>query len=350
MHENEPALNKAPLPFGIDKDLLKQVFVTTIGEVRPEDVPEYEVFFIEVVHYCYRWIEKHGMPPSTPIVFIYSERIDLDPSLDSFEPIAGWSKQQPLEELPGALVLTSSNLRVAYSRSAGAASLPDLVAEITDLGLEARVAAVFVPSAKCLAFHAQGVANRGHQSGAPSLSQAQRQDPAVLLDLFHDEYTKYPDGLGNCWISATNRVLFRNAEMAIRNSLYVYLARVHYRTEYIVREMQLPNGRSDIWIFGKVLGKDDAHCVIELKVLRSRSSTWAPGAHKPDRSEEFNKRYVERGARQVAGYKQQGHATRAFLCCYDGRVTDTEVDGIPAYAQARGVEYRRYFMEPAFNP
>ncbi len=342
------------LPPGINPELQSDVFATTVGVLTPRDVGIVETFFTEVVKFCNRWLATHGQT-STPLVFLLSNRPDLDPLLEKFVAVGSWTPHGDPPRL-GPLVLSSANMRVVYEKVVSGQTLPELLQHIAALGLDARPAAVFIPAVRGLTFYRQGLGTRGIETGALNLTLEQRENVVQLLAAFHDEYTRYPDGVGNCWISAGDRLVQSNAERSIQQSLYIYLSRVIYQTSYITREHQLPNGRADIWIYGTVLGEDPgAHCLIELKVLRSRSSTWAirrrpNGTPYPDRPAAFNRDYVQRGARQAASYKAAGGAARAILCCFDARVSNDEIETLPAYATDLNVEYFRYYMESAHNP
>jgi hypothetical protein len=186
----------------------------------------------------------------------------------------------------------------------------------------------------------------------PSLSQSTdftaSQDLSnldALLAHFHEGWTRYPTGYGTCWDNATDRIVERNAERNIRNHLFLFLGLVVYRSPYVIREYDRPNGRVDIFVFGIAMGEPNQDQVLELKVLRSRSSGWTPGGGKKRTySDAGNIRYVQRGLRQAKRYIDSTGAIAGFLLCFDARLDNEEID-VGDYACQLGVKYRRYYME-----
>lgn len=342
----------------LDAALGQDVFVSLVGELPPSSAGEIRTYFIEIHRCCVRALTAVTQEPQAATAFVHSERIDLDPVYDAhsdtFTQISRLDEESSPTEL-GPILLTSPNLRLVYARNVKERSAAALAAELKHLGLGARPTALFVPAEKTLTFYWNGV------EGGPTLQASTTVlaglDPSnvvSLADYFHQRWTRYPDGLaGGCWDHAGDRVLQRQAERAIRDHMFVFLAMVVYQSPYVLREHQLPNGRVDIFIYGLAGGADaSSHKVVELKVLRSRSTGWLSPKAKPQKvtkpqrtySDAGNKRYVESGLRQAARYGHMTSAAESFLFCFDARLTDSAID-VEALAKSLGVTYSRYFME-----
>ena len=205
---------------------------------------------------------------------------------------------------------------------------------------------MFVASQRLLTFYPAGVDQKPTLNArTDALAALDPTDLDALIGYFHDNWTRYPTGYGACWDNATTRVVERNAERNIRNHLFVFLGLVVYRSRFVVREYDRPNGRIDIFIYGVAMNEPDMDRVIELKVLRSRSIGWAASAGRTrSYSDAGNKRYVERGLRQARRYVESTAAQEAFLVCFDARLEDVDIAVLP-YAQSLRVSYRRYYME-----
>lgn len=334
-------------PFPDDPDLRAQVFASAIGDAPASAAAELRTYFLDVHRCCVRWLEASANPDTArPTAFVLSERLDLDDvyagNASSFLAI-GRLDGSVLPSSFGSIVLTSRNIRLAYARSAPVDTVNGIVHELRRLGLGTRPTAMFVPAERMLSFFYNGV------DDAPTVTAntgvLAKLDPADLLGLieyFHENWTRYPDGLGACWDNAGTRVVERNAERNIRNHLFVFLSMVIYRTDYIAREHQLPNGRVDIFLYGLALDEFEKHRVIELKVLRSRSIGWKGKGR--TYSDELNKRYVEKGLRQAHRYRAATNALAAFLFCFDARLDDAHIE-VDAYATSLGITWRRFFME-----
>lgn len=335
------------IPLNMDPALRDKVFVSTVGEVPPISAADLNSFLVQVHHCCARMLDSEPQLTPDSCAFVLSERLELDPVFEQysgdFTPSGRLDNAQK-PSIPGPIVLTTQNLRLVFSKTCADTTVAGVVAELRRLGLADRPTSIFVPAQRTLTFYPRGVnAKATFAADAGALRNLDPHDLLALLDHFHEKYTRYPDGLGACWDNATERVVERHAERNIRNDLFVFLSMVVYRTDYIAREHQLPNGRVDIFVYGIVFGDNNAHRVLELKVLRSKSIGWKPGKQR-SYSEAVNKKYAEKGVRQAQRYKQATGAHEAFLCCFDARLDNTEID-VRVYAQSLNVVYRRYFME-----
>lgn len=342
-----------PTPAMPDPELQELVFVSEIGKAPPSAADDLRSFFLAVHRVCTRWMELN--PDSMHVcasAFVLSERLELDPVYDAhMDEFArkGRLDQEPPQIIPGPILLVSRNLRLCHARACADSKVKGIVDDLKLLGLDARPTAIFIPAERTLLIFQNGVSNRITISAGPAILQG--LDPADLgsvIERYHETFTRFPDGYGNCWHSATDRVVNKNAEHAIRNTLYMFLAFVVLRTDYIVREHQLPNGRVDIFVWGYALNSPKDHRLIELKVLRSRPSTWTKGKPNRANSRALMKDYCERGVRQAARYQKATAATEAHLVCFDAQLEDKDLD-IDVYAAAQGVIHRRLYMESSTN-
>ncbi len=334
----------------LDPELGGEVFVSLLGDLPPSAAGDVRTYFLEVHRCCIRSLSApaEGVARSAT-AFVLSDRIDLDPVYEAHSSEFTQTTRLDLAtDAPplGPLLLTSLNLRLVYRKDSPDRTVAGLVADIRALGLGTRPTAVFVPSERTLTFYYGGVDNQpSMRADTGALANLDPKDMLALGSYFHENWTRFPDGLGTCWDNAGTRVVQRHAERDIRNSMFVFLSMVVYRSPYVVREHQLTNGRVDIFIFGAAIGSDSTqHRVVELKVLRSRAVGWKVGGKKRDYTEAGNKRYVERGLRQAARYRHASSAAEAYLLCFDARLEDLDFD-VHGYATSLSVSYRRYYME-----
>ena len=333
----------------LESQVQREILVSCIGGNPTQPAAKDTAFLEEVYRYCVRSIQ-HGSAVSGALAFVLSDRgIDLDPVYEQhsndFVPNGRLDVEVPPVPL-GPVVLATRNLRVTFATTSEETDALSVVKRLQALGLGSRPTAIFVPNQRMLTWYGSGVEQQ------PSLSQKtdfiaglDATDLDAVLAHFHENWTRYPSGYGTCWDNATTRVVERNAERNIRNHLFLFLAMVVYRTRYIIREYDRPNGRVDIFVFGSAMDEPDQDRVLELKVLRSRSSGWtAGGGTTRSYSDAMNFRYVQRGLRQAKRYIDSTGATAGFLLCFDARLENTEID-VWDYACQLGVTYRRYYME-----
>jgi hypothetical protein len=335
-------------PAPLDAALGAEVFVSSLGELPPGHAASLRTYFLDVHRCCIRSLAALGDVEGST-AFVFSERIDLDPMLDA--DASGFAHSARLDLHDDApklepILLTSANLRLVYAKQCPDRTVAGLVAEIRAIGLSTRPTAIFSPSERTLTFYYAGVDDQpSMHANTDVLSGLDPKDVLALADYFHEKWTRFPEGLGTCWQNAGTRVVERNAERNIRNSMFVFMSMVVYRSRYVIREHQLTNGRVDIFIFGAALGPAPAdHRVVELKVLRSRSVNWKIGGKNRNYSEKGNRRYVESGLRQAARYRLDSGASEAYLLCFDARLDNIDVD-VHGLAGSLAVAYRRYYME-----
>jgi hypothetical protein len=343
------ALPLDPTPAMPDPELQKLVFVSEIGNAPASAADDLRSFFLAVHRCCARWMELNpDASDAGASAFVLSERLELDPVYDARMgefALKGRLDQAPPKVIPGPILLVSRNLRLCHARACADGRVKGIVDDLKLLELDARPTAIFIPGERALLIYWNGVSNQMTLSANPALLKGLNiADLKSTIDRYHEVYTRFPDGLGNCWHSATDRVVNKNAEAAIRNTLFIFLGLVVFRTDYVIREHQLPNGRVDIFIWGVALGSMHDHRVIELKVLRSRPSTWHKDKPNRPHSRDSVKKYCERGVRQAARYKAMTAASEAHLVCFDAQLENEDM-GIDAYAVTQGVIHRRLYME-----
>lgn len=334
------------LPSNLDTALQKKVFISTVGELLPMEARELDAFLLLVQRFCVCSLDSSEACPLGACAFVLSERIELDPVYEKHS--GEFSQSTRLDQgegcsIPGAIILTTKNLRLAFYKGCSDQTAVGVVAELNRLGLSDRPTCIFLPSQQMLTFHPRGVSNKPTFSeSTDTLRKLNLNSIETVVTYYHERYTRFPDGLGPCWDNAGSRVVERHAERNIRNSLFVFLSMVVYRTSYVVREYQLPNGRVDIFIYG-LLFTDQSARILEIKVLRSKTIGWRGGKLKTYR-EAAIKKYVEMGIRQAKRYMDIIGSKEGYLLCFDARPLDKEID-IGTYAVTMGVKYGRYFME-----
>jgi len=335
----------------VDDGLQQAVFVSKIGENPSRPASTISSFFQDVYRFCVRSLEAQIWTGAETIAFVLSEEgLDVDTAFDAHSHAfthIGRLDQETVAGFTGSVVLATRNLRLAYSASAVTNDAPGISSRLSELGLGSRPTALFVPGQKLLTEYHEGIEQKPRSKTDTSAIQSlDPKDLDGLLNYYHEHWTRYPSGYGTCWDSAANRIVERNAERNIRNSLFIFLEKVVYRSKFVVREYDRSNGRVDIFIFGIVMDDPDNDRVLELKVLRSRSIGWKPGSATRTYSDANNRRYVLRGLNQAKRYIDSTGSKEAFLVCFDARLTDAEIS-VEAEATALGVSYRRFFMETA---
>lgn len=342
MPDVDPALD-----IGLQRDIL----VSRIGENPSQPADASDAFFDEVHRLCRRAMAAGGNLPEGAIAFVLSENgIEVDPVFDihydSFAASGRFDQDRNALTTLGPVVLATRNLRVTYSTTCEVRDAAGVAVRLQALGLGSRPTALFLPGERVLMLYRIGVDQKATTS-AP-IGEMANLDPADLegvLDFFHERWTRYPTGYGACWDNAGSRIVERNAERNVRNHLFLFLGMVVYRSPYVVREYDRPNGRVDVFVYGQAIGQSQENRILELKILRSRSSRWnAGGGTTKSYGEPLNKRYVEKGLRQAKRYLTVTPGSVAYLLCFDARLPDAEVD-VHVMANTLGVQYRRYRME-----
>lgn len=342
------------IPGHVGKTDLQDVVSSLLSTLNsaPSDSPE---AFIEAgMMWVSRWIDRHGedaVKAIAPFALVYgpSPASGCTCAKDG----AGWSDELFFREaLPmdvgGKLCVTSTSMLEVTGRTSHAKSLADLGNELVASGLGAQPMVVVDPGNALIVCCPRGL--KGQRASV-------KMDMSPLLDLtqqiiddelarFHAEHTEFPDGLAHVFHDRKERILLSGAEAIVRDNLFQHLKYRAFRSKFIVREDHTPAGRSDIAIYDSQNGNRLA-CVIELKVLRSRGMAKTTGAGTRTYDDKKMFRHVRMGTRQAQKYKEIASppAKWAYVCAFDGRDVDQELAGIQAIADARGVLYRRYFMQ-----
>ena len=144
------------------------------------------------------------------------------------------------------------------------------------------------------------------------------------------------------WADARNCCAASNAEavaqLLVKTALSIRLFNCEIRHEQNTRA-----GRSDLEIIQQ---RRDGSAVtpaeLEIKVLREKSRRgrrW---------SDSFNEKWIRKGVRQAAGYREVRQANAGMLCCFDMRARDRGDAGafgsVRAYAKELGVTLHRNFL------
>src|SRR4029077_15570922 len=78
-------------------------------------------------------------------------------------------------------------------------------------------------------------------------------------------------------------------------------------------------------------------CVIEVKVLRSRSRNHEMPARHAER-------WANKGVIQANLYRKDKAAPSALLCSFDARDKEADLPAVDALAKRLSVEHKKYFM------
>jgi len=237
----------------------REILVSRIGINPTQPAVEIHAFVEEIYRYLVRFM-KQNLAVSGALAFVLSEHgIDLDPVYEQYSKDFISTGRLDVETAPvpsGPVVLTTRNLRVAFATTCEQTDALGVGKRLHAPGLGSRPTVIFVPSQRMLTFYGSGVDQKPSLSQSTDLFAGQDlSDLDALLDHFHERWTRYPSGYGTCWDNATNRVVERNAERNIRNHLFLFLGMIVYKSPYIIREYDRPNGRVDIFVFGIAVGE-----------------------------------------------------------------------------------------------
>ena len=317
----------------------------------PSDSPE--AFVEAAMLWLSRWVSEHGEVKVRSVApFAILGAADATDVHDA-NPAGGWTVEPFFrDELPlsvgGHLALTSSSMLEVFVRPTAATSLAELGNEILALGLGERPMIVVHPEDGRLVICPKGV-HGSRLAAALDLRPITNLSEAVIdaeLQRFHAEHTQFPNGFAHVFHDRKARVLISDAEGIVRDNLYLHFKHVAFRSKFIVREDHTPAGRTDLSIYDSQQNNSLA-CVIELKVLRSRGMSKKTGVGTRDYSAKVTLRHARMGVRQAQKYKEIAtpNAQWGYICLFDGRDTDEDMPEVSAVADARGILYRRYFME-----
>lgn len=341
------------VPKHVDQSDLRNVVSGLLSSLNQASSDSPEAFIEAGMMWIDRWVAQHGedaVKAVAPFAIVH----ELGASARGWaKGAADWSEEPFFrEDLPlsvgGKVCVTATSMLDVTGRLTAAQSLADLGAELKTFGLDSQPMVVVYPSRALILCCAGGLTG-------PRVSV--RLDMSPFIDLsqeiideelsrFHAEHTEFPDGFAHVFSDRAGRVLVSDAEDIVRDNLYQHLKYRAFRSKWIVREDFTPAGRSDISIYDSQ-NQNRLACVIELKVLRSRGRSKKTGGGSRTYDERTMVRHVRMGTRQAEKYRDIASppAKWAYVCAFDGRDGDTELPGIQAIADKRGVIYHRYFMQ-----
>ena len=166
-----------------------------------------------------------------------------------------------------------------------------------------------------------------------------------IINVMHDKQLCTPEAQVSgvsMWADAPNCCATSNAEaiaqLLVKTALSIRLFNCEIR-----HEQKTLAGRSDLEIIQQ---RGDGTTVtpaeIEIKVLRERNrrgKKW---------SDAFNDKWIQRGVRQAAGYRDVRQANAGILCCFDMRARDRGDAGafgkVMSYAKTLEVTLHRNFL------
>lgn len=221
---------------------------------------------------------------------------------------------------------------------------------VEELGFGTAPAAVFNPQLEqpSLRYYPEGVSSERFIDLDIRANEVTPQRVRAILDYMADKIFITPDtqiehgsslwaNAGACW-AATNSEAIIQAHM--KTALTIALVDCNIR-----HEQPTLAGRVDIEIEQQSLTDPNAWrrpLEIEIKVLRERGATGRP------KGDLFNQRWIRRGIRQAAAYRDERNAEAGMLCCFDMRANDRRdqycSDSNLAHAAALSVEMYRKFL------
>ncbi|WP_459906684.1 hypothetical protein [Caballeronia sp. HLA56] len=156
------------------------------------------------------------------------------------------------------------------------------------------------------------------------------------LDVFASEQLNSQEMRRQIWDDASKFIPRERAESIVQENVLVAL-RVMFTGYTTLAETNIPIGRTDLFMISKN-EKDPARGLLELKVLRSFSSTGSK-IH-----ESVLKQHLMGGRIQARTYGSQLGACIRLLCSYDLRKDKKEelLDGIRSECGTDGVTFKNY--------
>jgi hypothetical protein len=311
------------------------------------DVDELK-FENELLRYASEWLATSGTEASKsrPFAFVISRSIDADIDLLKSAGVSDPTRYQAFHSqkmvtVPGCLIVTTVNLENALVLPVQkVTNAQHLLDEITKLGLSGRQVGVFEPPAANLILLRWGLDGKSRaQAVIPpgSLPPWKRTELEAEIAQFHADQTRVPDAALFPWRSpAKNGVTVEKLENRISKQLALYLDRVWKRGS-VIAEYPSNAGRIDVFLNAHVLEQACGPCVIEVKVLRSRSST-------REKKPEFSINWAKKGLIQADLYRQDTGALSTYLYSFDARDKDEDLPEVDALAGRLNIRHRRHFM------
>lgn len=336
--------------------LLNEIAVREVQEAQrstispaPADLDVVDqTFESELIRYASEWLATNQAKArkTKPFAFVFSRSIDADIDLLNTAGVSSLTKyqafcSQKMVTLAGCIIVTTVNLESALVVPVQKVSnSQQLLDSITRLALSGRQMAVFEPPAANLVLLRWGINGK---SRAQTVLPPGSRLPWNLTELeaeitqFHADQTRVPDAALFPWKSpAKHGITVEKLENRISKQLALYLDRVWKRGS-VLAEYPSNAGRIDVFLNEEVLQQRCGPCIIEVKVLRSRSPT---REIKP----EFSIKWAKRGLIQANLYRDDVGARSTYLYSFDARDKDEDLPEVDALAGRLRIMHRRHFM------
>jgi len=348
---------KPQLPSNVDEKDLEATFANSFSYVPDGSSSSNDAFRDYVHKWLAEWVKRqfefaedinHAASKLSPAIFVFVEwPQDIIHAGDVTLIEDFFCKTST--DISGKIIFANANLRSAYYSKTPIKTTEQGAILLSGLGLQNAPCIIFKPAEEFkIAWSPDGI------STSPSnithlpikgLDKVSKEELDEVLKDFHKRNTEFPNGTAMVWDSATKRIVIRNCEASIRDSLHRHLRDRVFASnaKLILREYELENGRVDIWIAPSVVRPHTGACLIELKVLRSRPFSGS-SSNNATYSSNTNERWARRGVNQAARYKAIDNADLGYTCCFDARDDDNELPDIVKLANEKDVCFRRYFM------
>ena len=308
-------------------------------------------FFLAAYRYARSWlIERGGRPRrSAPCAFVRVRAVNSELQRLGMAPIS-YFRSRPDQDVRGGIYVASGDLGVVARTDTTRrhADVDALAAAIAGHGLDDCTCVIFrADRAELILCRSRLIGASSTASVAIELGAPVRLSPEELerrIWRFHSRFTQLPGGCMVPWIGAAmDRVPSHDLERRISLTLCAIL-NTELQTDLASAEHNADGGRLDIRVAKEAMEPGHGHCVLELKVLRSREPS-GTGRHgyNPVSPNEMTTHALD-GVEQAHDYRVRLSAGSAYLCCFDARMADEEQPEVVAAAAGLDVRLRRYFM------
>ena len=242
------------------------------------------------------------------------------------------------------------NVIAQSGRSLDVASNDDgaMFDQVESLGLGYVPAVVFNPkvATPVVRFYSHGIsADTEFEAIEITDREVGLDDIRRVIDLMHEKNLCTPDAQvagASMWADSTKLHATSNAEAIAQLQVKTALSLTFFNCD-IRPEQQMRAGRVDLEVMQRLA--DDVFIIpaeIEIKVLRERNRRgrkWSDG---------YNEKWIRRGVRQAAAYRDDRGAKAGMLCCFDMRDGDrgdvTTFASVKQYADTLEVTLHRNFL------
>jgi hypothetical protein len=301
----------------------------------------------EIYRYVADWMAAHvaSAPQSKPFALVLSRSITQDSAFLAKAGVGNLKnyyafRSQKLIDVRGFVLVVTMNLEHALAVPvASVTSSQQLFDTIDGFGFGERHIAVFEPPHSNLILLRRGLqeGSRTQQVIATGGTQLWKLDQLEAeIAQFHDDYTRTPSGILEPWSNAGKGITGEKLEIRISKALAHHLDLLWKRGS-VLAEAACPSGRMDIFLCSHIFAKDCGPCVIEVKVLRSRSKRHAM----PANCAEW---WAKKGVIQAHLYRKDKAAPSAYLCSFDARDKESDLPAVDALAKKLNIGHKKYFM------